>query len=129
MCRLASRPISIPDSCLNHSRPVFLITSTKLVWHQLMSSAVADQLRTRAIDEIRRRWITPAGWDKNYRAPTSGIASLAKSALDSMLVRDFRVTPYPPAEEYEQLLARVQHWVARSEPIQIRIGYSPMKNP
>jgi hypothetical protein len=94
-----------------------------------MSSTVADQLRTRAIDEIRHRWTKPAAWDKTYRVPTNGIATMAKSALDAMLVRDFRVTPYPPAEEYQQLLARVEHWVARSEPIQIRIGYAPMKNP
>jgi hypothetical protein len=88
-----------------------------------------NEIHERAIDEIRRRWIRPADWDKAYRVPTDKISAIANSALDAMLVRDFRLTPFPPAEEYAQLLARVEHWVARSVPIQIRIGYAPMKNP
>jgi hypothetical protein len=93
-----------------------------------MDSAIAE-FHDRAIDEIRRRWVRPAVWDKTYRMPPNNVAATAKSALDAMLVRDFRVTPSPSADEYKKLLARVQYWVARSEPIQIRIGYAPMKNP
>jgi hypothetical protein len=94
-----------------------------------MDNAFAAEFHDRAIDEIRRRWVRPAGWDPSFRIAANDVASTAKAALDAMLVRDFRVTPYPPAEEYEQLLARIKHWVSRSEPIQIRIGYAPMKNP
>src|SRR5262249_15521249 len=50
-------------------------------------------------------------------------------ALDAMLVRDFRITPFPPPDEYDQLLRRVTHWVRRGAPIRIMIGYAPMKNP
>lgn len=93
-----------------------------------MATALPE-IHDRVVDEIQRRWVRPAAWDKSYRVAKEKIDATAKSALDAMLVRDFRVTPYPPAEEYEQLLARVEYWVARSQPIQIRIGYGPMKNP
>ncbi len=94
-----------------------------------MANSFAAEFHDRAVDEIRRRWVRPGDWDPTFRIAPNQSAATAKATLDAMLVRDFRVTPYPPAEEYEQLLARVQHWVARSEPIQVRIGYAPMKNP
>ncbi|HEX4412801.1 MAG TPA: hypothetical protein VH107_04175 [Lacipirellulaceae bacterium] len=93
-----------------------------------MNMALAE-IHDRAIDEIQRRWVRPAAWDPAYRVARDKVSTIAKSALDALLVRDFRVTPYPAAEEYAQLLARVEYWVARSKPIQVRIGYAPLKNP
>lgn len=94
-----------------------------------MTDTDLAELREHVANEIQRRWVRPAAWDPTYRIPADQVSATAKSALDAMLIRDFRITPYPPTEEYEQLLTRVQHWIAQSEPIQVRIGYGPMKNP
>jgi hypothetical protein len=96
----------------------------------LMSNCdIPAELQARAVKEIRNRWIKLTPRDPKYQTPPEKIESLSKAALDAMLVRDFRVTPFPPAEEYAQLLERVRHWVTRSAPIRVRIGYGPLKNP
>jgi hypothetical protein len=95
----------------------------------MLNNEMPAELQSRAIGEIKRRWVKLAARDHEYRTPKNKIDSLSKAGLDAMLVRDFRVTPFPPPEEYAQLLSRVQHWVSRSAPIRVRIGYGPMKNP
>ncbi len=97
--------------------------------NQMPNCDIPAELRARAVKEIQNRWVKLAPRDPKYLAPPDKIESLSKAALDAMLVRDFRVTPFPPAEEYSQLLERVRHWVGRSAPIRVRIGYGPMKNP
>jgi hypothetical protein len=88
----------------------------------------SPELRDRVSNEIRRRWVKPAAADLSYKVSPEKAESIAKTALTTMLVRDFRATPLPPPEEHAQLLKRVLHWVSRSKPIRIRLGYAPMKN-
>lgn len=88
-----------------------------------------ETIGEKAIAEIRRRWVEPTETPREFSVEPSQVDQLAKKTLDAMLVRRWRVTPLPPQEEYDQLLARVKHWVARGEPIRIMLGYAPMKNP
>ena len=73
----------------------------------------STEFRDRVINEIRRRWIAPVSCDKAYRVAAGSSDAVAKKALDAMLVRDFRITPYPPQDEYDQLLSRVAYWVGQ----------------
>ncbi|HEX4412802.1 MAG TPA: hypothetical protein VH107_04180 [Lacipirellulaceae bacterium] len=93
-----------------------------------MSDTEPANLRERVANEIRRRWVKLAPADLTYQVAPEKVESVAKTALTTMLVRDFRVTPLPPPDEHAQLLARVLHWVRKSKPIRVRIGYAPMKN-
>ncbi len=93
-----------------------------------MSDTNTAELSERVANEIRRRWVKLAPADLSYQVPPEKVDAVAKTAFTTMLVRDWRVTPLPPPEEHAQLLARVVHWVRRSKPIRVRIGYAPMKN-
>ncbi len=88
-----------------------------------------SELRECALAEIHRRWVRPTMPQALGRLSEQRADELAGAALDAMLVRDFRVTPRPPQNEYLQLLARVRHWVKRRQPIQVMLGYAPLKNP
>jgi hypothetical protein len=79
--------------------------------------------------EIRRLWQRPMDRPGTYPVPSERVETLARTVLDTMLVRAFRVTPLPPEAEYQELLTRVTHWVRRGQPVQIMLGYGPMKNP
>jgi len=88
-----------------------------------------DGLKDRVVTEIRNRWLNMS----NTELPANPVLSeqhgvVARTALDAMLTRRFRVTKLPDAEEYDLLLDRVTHWVSRNEPIRITLGYAPMKN-
>jgi hypothetical protein len=83
----------------------------------------------RAVAEIRRRWIRATLPEHSYRVSGYCVDAITEAALDAMLVRDFRVTPFPPDDEYAQLYERVRHWVRRARPIRVMLGYAPMKNP
>ncbi len=91
----------------------------------LNARPLADLVRA----DLERLWIKPQPTPARFEVPPSEVATLAKATLDVMLVRAFRVTPLPPADEYAQLFARVSHWVERGKPIRVMLGYGPMKNP
>jgi Pyoverdine/dityrosine biosynthesis protein len=92
---------------------------------QSSEPSLADQVRS----AIRRSWIEPLTAPTRNDVPPDEVAALSKSVLDAMLVRAFRVTPYPSKDEYAQLFSRVSQWVRRGKPIRVVIGYGPMKNP
>ena len=87
-----------------------------------------DELSKRIEAEIRSRWIELPIIDRQYHTPPDEVDSVSKAALDAILVRKFRVTKLPDDEERRQLFSRVRYFVRRSRPIQIRLGYAPMKN-
>jgi hypothetical protein len=60
--------------------------------------------------------------------PAEQVEELCHRVLDTMLTRQFRVGPLPPAAVYEQLLERVRRRVRRGEPIGVTVGYGPLKN-
>src|SRR5262245_21379893 len=80
-------------------------------------------LRQLVEEAVRERWVKPTA------VPTADVDKLARATLDTMLTRQYRVTPMPPEQEYQELLARVRHWVAGGRPVRIMLGYAPMKNP
>lgn len=82
----------------------------------------------RVADAIKGRWLKPAVAPADYRVAAGDIDSLAKKTLDTMLTRQYRVTPFPNDYYYGELLRRVRHWVSRGQPIRIRMGHGPMKN-
>jgi pyoverdine/dityrosine biosynthesis protein len=92
-----------------------------------ISSAEIDSADVSAV--LRRLWVTPKPTPARFDVPRDKLNALAKTTLDTMLVRAYRVTPLPPAEEYAELLARVRYWVQRGKPVHIMLGYAPMKNP
>jgi hypothetical protein len=91
----------------------------------LPPTARADQ----AIAELRRIFVKPVAAPAHFDVPAERVDVVAKTTLDTMLVRGFRVGTLPSDEDYAELLARVRHWVGRGEAIRIMIGYAPMKNP
>jgi hypothetical protein len=90
-----------------------------------LPSALADKVAA----ELRQIFVRPVTAGGRASVPPEKVDGLAKTALDAMLVRAFRVGTLPSDEDYAELLARVRHWVGRGEPIRIMIGYAPMKNP
>ena len=85
-------------------------------------------LANRVDKEIRSRWLEIPVFDRTFRTPLNRYDKLARTTLAAMLVRKFRVKKLPDPEERELVLARVRHWVRRSQPIRITLGYAPMKN-
>jgi hypothetical protein len=88
-----------------------------------------SELAAKVAAELREIFVRPAVADPSFHVSVDKVDEVSRTALDAMLVRAFRVGTFPGDDEYGQLLARVRHWVARSEPIRIMIGYAPMKNP
>ncbi len=97
----------------------------------------ADVVSTAAtLTSCGSRWSqrsASGGFSRSRRRRGSGLRgqeanTLAKSVLDAMLTRPFRISKLPPDEEYAQLLAKVRHWVAKGKPVRITLGYAPMKN-
>ena len=87
-----------------------------------------EEARLRAEHLVRQRWIKPASPGRQPRRAASEVDRLAEAALDAMLVRPFRISRLPAADERGELLAKVRYWVQRSKPIRILLGYAPMKN-
>jgi hypothetical protein len=79
--------------------------------------------------KLHHIWQKPVATPKSHSVPAAQLESLARKTLDTMLVRTFRVTPWPADEEYHSLLDRVTHWVRRGKPVHVMLGYGPMKNP
>lgn len=86
-----------------------------------------DALWRQTIETIRERWIEPEP-SRPHVVPAAEVDALAKATLDAMLTRQFRISKLPAEEEYNQLLAKVRYFVAKGKPVQITLGYAPMKN-
>jgi hypothetical protein len=106
-----------------------------------MSLFVALDLPDAILDErvgevVRRHWVRPhaaepldLGAPSRPRSPSERIEKLARTALDTLLTRQFRVGPLPSAEMYEQFLAPIRRFVRKGKPIRFLVGYGPLKNP
>lgn len=99
-----------------------------IVRTQAPGPAPLANLRGQVADEVRRRWVQPVA-SSHVNVLPDEVDACARAALDAMLVRTYRVTPRPSEDEYDQLLSRVRHWVRRCRPIEIMLGYAPLKNP
>src|SRR6476660_9853761 len=87
-----------------------------------------DALRTRIGEVVKRHWVRPHPAEP--LVPESGrIEEIARTALDTLLTRQFRVGPLPAADLYEQFLAPVRRFVRKGKPIKLTVGYGPLKNP
>ncbi len=88
-----------------------------------------DELRQRVATALREKWIAPEATPARIAVVPEQVDALAKATLDAMLIRRWRVTPWPADHEYQELLRRVRHWVQRGKPVKVMLGYAPMKNP
>jgi hypothetical protein len=86
-------------------------------------------LAARVHEVIRRHWVQPQSAEPFSPPEPQRVESLARTALDTMLTRQFRVGPLPSAEMYEQFLTPICHFVAKGKPICVTVGYGPLKNP
>jgi hypothetical protein len=86
-------------------------------------------LRSRINEVICRHWVQPHAAEPLAPPDPAQVEELARTALDTMLTRQFRVGPLPSAEMYEQFLAPVRSIVAKGKPIRVTVGYGPLKNP
>lgn len=89
----------------------------------------AEALRSAVDAVVRERWVRPVETPVRYTTPPDKIDELSQATLDTMLTRQYRCTPMPEEAEHRELLRRTRHWVARGQPVQIMMGYAPMKNP
>src|SRR5688572_27639736 len=88
------------------------------------------RLREAVLESIRARWIRPRFAAEPLRAVApDDVLPLSRQVLDTMLTRQFRVGKLPPPATYDELLQRVSLRIRRAEPINVSIGYSPLKNP
>ncbi len=114
----------------------------------LLSPDLSDEiLRCRVHEVLRRHWVRPQAseplatveyslrkYGSESRSDSATLTServeqLARTALDTMLTRQFRVGPLPSPEMYEQFLAPIRRFVAKGKPIRVTVGYGPLKNP
>ncbi len=86
-------------------------------------------LRCRVREVLCRHWVQPHAAEPLDRPVPERVESLARTALDTMLTRQFRVGPLPSAEMYEQFLTVIQRFVRKGKPIRVTVGYGPLKNP
>src|SRR5947209_5825547 len=93
----------------------------------LQNLAPAAQ-RAHIMEVMRRRWVRPAPPMARYRVPAAEVDALARAVLDAMLTRPFRIGPLPSDAEYAWLLTCVGHWIRRGRPVQVTLGYAPLKN-
>jgi hypothetical protein len=93
-----------------------------------LSSPPLEILRPRVVEAIQQHWLSPcAGRPLDPREITAP-GKLARTVLDTMLTRQFRVGPLPAQPIYDALLERVRRCVRRGRPIHVTVGYGPMKN-
>jgi hypothetical protein len=103
----------------------------------LISPDLSDEiLRCRVQEVLRRHWVRPhaaepfdLGALTRPRSPDQQVEQLARTALDTMLTRQYRVGPLPSPEMYEQFLAPIRRFVRNGKPIRVTVGYGPLKNP
>jgi hypothetical protein len=88
-----------------------------------------EVLRSRIDEVIRRHWVQPHAAEPLTPPGPEHVEQLARTALDTMLTRQFRVGPLPSAEMYEKFLAPIRRFVAKGKPIRVTVGYGPHKNP
>ena len=85
----------------------------------LISPDLSDEiLRCRVQEVLRRHWVRPhaaepfdLGALTRPRSPDQQVEQLARTALDTMLTRQYRVGPLPSPEMYEQFLAPIRRFV------------------
>jgi hypothetical protein len=105
--------------------------------NQFVACDLPDEILHARVDEvIRRHWVRPNDPEPWALRPLtrSGAAAeqseqLARTTLDTMLTRAFRVGPLPSAEMYEKLLQPIRRFVRKGKPIRVIVGYGPLKNP
>jgi hypothetical protein len=94
----------------------------------LSADLPGDVLRARIAEVVRRHWVPPHPAEPLAPPPGGRAEELARSTLDTMLTRQFRVGPLPPPEVYEQFLASVRRFMAKGKPVRVTVGYGPLKN-
>jgi hypothetical protein len=94
------------------------------------SSEWSDEVLRRRVGEVvRKHWIQPHAAEPLAPPSEQRVEELARAALDTLLTRQFRVGPLPPADLYDQFLAPIRRFVRKGEPIRVTVGYGPLKNP
>jgi hypothetical protein len=88
-----------------------------------------ELLEDRAREAIRRHWLAVLPPEPAEPVEGHRLEERSRAVLDTMLTRQFRVGPLPPAEVYDQFLERVRRRVRRGEPVHVTVGYGPLKNP
>ncbi len=104
--------------------------------NRFVSLDLPDEIqRSRVAEVVGRHWVRPhdaepldLGAPERSRWPSERIEKLARTALDSLLTRQFRVGPLPSADMYEQFLAPIRRFVRKGKPIRVLVGYGPLKN-
>ena len=88
-----------------------------------------DTLRARIGEVVRRHWVRPHAAEPLAPPDPQCVEQLARTALDTMLTRQFRVGSLPSSEMYEQFLTPIRRCVRQGQPIRVTVGYGPLKNP
>ncbi len=88
----------------------------------------SEELRARVGEVVRRHWVRPHAAELSGPVAAERVEELARAALDTLLTRQFRVGPLPPADVYEQFLAPIRRFVRQGRPIRVTVGYGPLKN-
>jgi hypothetical protein len=87
------------------------------------------ELRARVIESVRAHRYEPRPSAALPERARRHAVEVARTALDALLTRPFRVGPLPPREIYDQLLTRVLRKVRHGAPIRISMGFGAQKNP
>jgi hypothetical protein len=86
-----------------------------------------DQLRDRVVETLRKHWPSPRPCVPTT-IPAEKVEDRAREILATMLTRQFRVGPLPSPEAQESMLQRVRRCVVKGGPVQVVVGYGPLKN-
>src|SRR5262245_29557979 len=86
-----------------------------------------ERLRDQVRQTLRKHWVKPSP-GVAASVPADKVEEQARAILATMLTRQFRVGPLPSAEVQEQMLQRVRRQVGKGQPVQVVVGYGPLKN-
>jgi hypothetical protein len=80
-------------------------------------------------DALGALWARPVEAPARIDVAEDRVDELTRATIDAMLTRRFRIGKKPSGEEYDLIYERVRRYVSRGRPVQVTLGYGPMKNP
>jgi len=92
-------------------------------------SGQPETLRTAVAEALAALWTKPADAPPRIAVAEERVDDLTRATLDAMLTRRFRIGKKPSGEEYDLIFERIRRYVRRGRPVQVTLGYGPMKNP
>jgi len=93
------------------------------------SNAQPEVSQAAVADALRALWVEPVDAPGRIAVAEERVDELTRTTLDAMLTRRFRIGKKPSGEEHDLIFGHIRRYVRRGRPVQVALGYGPLKNP